>query len=397
MISRFTRRGQPLVALVLVLGSWVSARAMMFDGSAIAAVQLPAAAAAVAAVPVEFAGRSPRPDQEPAVQAGLSRPPQALLEPDYAFPEGATAWRAFPQGSDPAAGSSPATVRPAYSLEPDGLPIKLPRSALRRRAPLFGLLPSWILPSSPQPSKLASLQPDSGAPRPAEPAGGAATPASQRRWSADAWWMWRPGNRTRLTGGILTPSYGASQAGGVLRYRLDRGSGHRPNVYLRTTAALDGSRESEASLGVSARPIARMPLVAAIEARYTHTPSGRMIRPAGFIVTELPPIALPMGLRGEVYGQAGYVDGKFATPFADGQLRADHALLSLGSIDMRLGAGAWGGAQKGAWRLDAGPSFTLARPMGRSVSMRLAADWRFRVAGQASPGSGPAVTLSAGF
>ena len=122
-----------------------------------------------------------------------------------------------------------------------------------------------------------------------------------------------------------------------------------------------------------------------------------MIRPAGFIVTELPPLALPLGLRGEAYGQAGYVGGKFATPFADGQLRADRAFLSLARFDVRLGAGLWGGAQKGASRLDAGPSLTIGRPLGRSASMRLAADWRFRVAGKAAPGSGPAVTLSAGF
>jgi hypothetical protein len=396
MISRFARRGQPLVALVLVLGSWVSARAMMYDASAIPAISLPVAVAAVAPHPIAVGSRLRRADTVPAAPAGLSRAPLALVEPDYAFSEEQMGWRAFPPSPAPSAGSDAAMAHPEYSLDPVGRPVHLPRSALGRRAPLFGLLPSWILPSSPHPSKLATLQPDGAVPRPAEPAD-AASPATDRRWSADAWWMWRPGNRERLAGGILTPSYGASQAGGVLRYRLDRGSGHRPNVYLRTTAALDGSAESEASLGVSARPLARIPLVAAIEARYTNTPSGRMIRPAGFIVTELPPIALPMGLRGEAYGQAGYVGGKFATPFADGQLRADHAFLSLGTFDMRLGGGAWGGAQKGAWRLDAGPSLTLARPMGRSVSMRLAADWRFRVAGQASPGSGPAVTLSAGF
>ena len=396
MISRFARRGQPLVALVLVLGSWVSARAILYDGSGIPAIRVPVAVAAVAADPAELARVPLRTDQAPAAPAGLSRAPLALLEPDYAFPEETIAWQALPSSPAQSAGSGAAMAQPDYSLDPVGRPVRLARSVLNRRAPLFGLLPSWIMPSSPKSSKLASLQPDSAAPRPAEPAG-AVPPAVERRWSADAWWMWRPGRRTRLAGGILTPSYGASQAGAVLRYRLDRGSGHRPNVYLRTTAALDGSAQSEASLGVSARPLARIPLVAAIEARYTNSPSGRMIRPAGFIVTELPPIALPLGLRGEAYGQAGYVGGRFATPFADGQLRADHGFLSFGAFDMRLGGGVWGGAQKGAWRLDAGPSLTLARPMGRSVSMRLAADWRFRVAGQASPGSGPAVTLSAGF
>lgn len=245
-------------------------------------------------------------------------------------------------------------------------------------------------------SRLAALQPVSAAPQSADPAGQEPQYAGSR-WSADSWMLWRRGSRTRLTGGVLTPSYGASQAGSVLRYRLMRNSAHRPSAYLRITSALDSSAEREASLGLSARPFARIPLVAAAEARLTSTPGRRMIRPAGFIVTELPPFALPLGLRGEAYGQAGYVGGKFATPFADGQLRADRAFLSLAEFDVRLGAGLWGGAQKGASRLDAGPSLTIGSALGRSASMRLAADWRFRVAGKAAPGSGPAVTLSAGF
>ena len=39
---------------------------------------------------------------------------------------------------------------------------------------------------------------------------------------------------------------------------------------------------------------------------------------------------------------------------------------------------------------------TLAVPLG-SGGGRLTADWRFRVAGNAAPASGPALTLSAGF
>ncbi len=217
------------------------------------------------------------------------------------------------------------------------------------------------------------------------------------RWSADGWVLWRRGGQSRPAGGILTPSYGASQAGVVLRYRLAPESGHRPSLYLRATAALNGSGEREAALGLSARPLADVPLSLAGEARFTATPGSRMVRPAGFVVTELPPFALPLGLRGEFYGQAGYVGGKFASPFADGQLRIDRSLATLGGADMRLGGGLWGGAQKGASRLDAGPALTIGKPLGGPASMRLSADWRFRVAGKAAPGSGPAVTLSAGF
>jgi hypothetical protein len=64
---------------------------------------------------------------------------------------------------------------------------------------------------------------------------------------------------------------------------------------------------------------------------------------------------------------------------------------------VRAGAGAWGGAQKGASRLDLGPAATMGLGLGASASARLALDWRFRVTGDAAPSSGPALTLSAGF
>jgi hypothetical protein len=72
-------------------------------------------------------------------------------------------------------------------------------------------------------------------------------------------------------------------------------------------------------------------------------------------------------------------------------------LLSVGKVDTRIGAGIWGGVQKGAARLDAGPSASVAMPLGRGTNGRIAIDWRFRLAGEAVPDSGPALTLSAGF
>jgi hypothetical protein len=148
---------------------------------------------------------------------------------------------------------------------------------------------------------------------------------------------------------------------------------------------------------VSPRPLPGLPVIAALEGRLTEQGGARRIQPVAMAVTQLPYFALPGGLRGEAYVQAGYVAGRFATPFADGQFRVDRALFSLGKAEARLGGGLWGGAQKGAGRLDAGPSASLALPLGKGLFGRAAVDWRFRVAGDADPGSGPALTLSAGF
>lgn len=166
---------------------------------------------------------------------------------------------------------------------------------------------------------------------------------------------------------------------------------------MRTTSTLGVMRDSAAALGFSARPLAHVPVMTAVEGRLTQAGGGNVIQPIAMAVTELPPIALPLNLRAEAYAQGGYVGGKYATPFADGQLRIDHGLFQLGPVETRLGGGAWGGIQKGASRLDVGPSATLAFPLGGQTYGRLAFDWRFRVAGDAAPGSGPAVTLSAGF
>lgn len=220
---------------------------------------------------------------------------------------------------------------------------------------------------------------------------------SGRRWSADSWLLLRKGGNVSLASGFAPATYGASQFGAVLRYRLSPRSGHRPSAYLRTTAALNGSQEKEAAFGFSARPVSSFPLAVAAEMRATDQPGSRQVRPAVLGWTEIAPFTLPFGTRGEFYAQGGYVGGKLKTPFADGQLRVDRRMVELGRTDLRAGGGAWAGAQKGASRVDVGPTATVGVPISGSASARLGFDWRFRVTGNAEPKSGPALTLSAGF
>ncbi|MFT4054527.1 MAG: hypothetical protein QM681_08470 [Novosphingobium sp.] len=197
--------------------------------------------------------------------------------------------------------------------------------------------------------------------------------------------------------GAMPGTYGASQAGGILRYRLALASRHRPTIYLRSTATTGQVQETTAAVGLSARPFVSIPVVTALEGRMIDQMGQRRAQGAVMAITELPPFALLAGFRGEAYGQAGYVAGRYSTLFADGQFRADRGLLSLGAADLRVGGGLWGGAQKGAARFDAGPTASVAMPLARGINGRMAVDWRFRLAGDAVPGSGPALTLSAGF
>lgn len=217
------------------------------------------------------------------------------------------------------------------------------------------------------------------------------------RWSMDAWALVRDDGGAKPETGTLPATYGASQAGAVLRYRLALNSGHKPSIYLRTTSTLGSLNETSAALGMAARPFPAMPIVGAIEGRLVDQGGSRRVQPAAMAVTEIPPLALPGGVRAEIYGQAGYVGGRYATPFADGQLRVDRSVATLGRAEARLGGGAWGGIQQGASRLDAGPGLVVSAPLSPKVFGRLAIDWRFRVGGNAEPGSGPAMTVAAGF
>ena len=422
MMGGFSRRGQPLIVLVLVLGGWVSARAMMWDPSAVPPVGVPERSdVATLAIPAKELRPSPEavdskhradlaasllsvPDNSPMddiSRSVLDRDDTVVLsnesDSDVAPPSGhlarSEAWTL-------AAPRIELTRAPRESVPPKPVVMPVPPSIAAGHQLLWMAALSQI----PMPGVLLGMPEPAPRPVPFYPAGTEPLAMSKpggrsgaNRWSLDSWVLWRRGSTSAPSGGLLIPSYGASQAGAVLRFQLAPGSAMRPNAYLRTTAALNGSNEREVALGLALRPIARLPVSLQGEARYTSTPGAHALRPAVLAVTELPPFGLPMGMRGEIYGQAGYVGGKFATGFADGQLRLDHRLVQLGKADLRLGGGAWGGIQKGASRLDAGPSLTIGQPLGGPASIRLGADWRFRVAGKAAPGSGPAVTLSAGF
>jgi hypothetical protein len=403
MMRGWSRRGQPLVALVMVLGGWVSARAMMWDPGGLPSV-LPPVWSPLA--PVEIAAKTRQPsatlvyrtghvDAVPYSFANQSYPgqlPTSTFAPTPLMIQAPTIEAAFIE---------PPRVARQIVLPLSG-PVNLrvaPAIAANRQFLWTASLSQISMPSlllrmpDPAPAPVlftpAGLQPHGIGKRGTNPL--------TNRWAIDSWVLWRRGSNGAPFGGLLTPSYGASQAGAVLRFRLAPGSSLRPAIYLRTTAALNGSDEREAALGLSLRPLSLLPISLLGEARYTTAPGGHALRPAVLVVTGLPPVALPLGLRGEAYGQAGYVGGRFATGFADGQLRLDHRVVELGKADVRFGGGAWGGIQKGASRVDAGPTLTVGQPLGGPASIRLGADWRFRVAGKAAPGSGPAVTLSAGF
>ena len=386
--SRRRLRGQPLAALSLLLGVWVGARVITWEP--VLSGRVDAASRTVQALP-QGEGAPTQVDQ-PVRKAALSRSREPEWTPRRArfaqpqAPANVPVFAPEPFAEEPQARSMP-PVAPSLPLEKAAPGVLAPRIAAAHQMAWLAAVAQLPLP----PEAAAALAPQRDA-RPAT----AASKSPLSRWSADGWLLLRRGGSGISPGGGLLPALGASQAGAVVRYRLAPASPHRPSLYLRASSALREPRGEELAAGLALRPLPRLPIAAMAEARLTQTATGARVRPAAALVTELPPAELPGGLRAETYVQAGYVGGAGATAFIDGQARIEAPLASVGQFRLRAGVGTWGGAQKGASRLDVGPTATLAVPLGNGGG-RLSADWRFRVAGNAAPASGPALSLSAGF
>ena len=221
--------------------------------------------------------------------------------------------------------------------------------------------------------------------------------AKPRRFHVDAWLAWRPGTGIGrvATGGPAPTVYGGTQGGAAVRFDIATG-GMAPALYVRATHAPGLFAQSDLAAGVSARPILRLPVRLQAEARATRTGGETEVRPALIAVSGFAPVDLPAGFRLEGYGQAGWVGGRYATGFVDGQARLDRTAATLGGAQVRLGAGAWGGAQRFAGRLDVGPSLTLDLRQG-GLPARVTVDYRVPIAGNARPGSGVAVMVATGF
>ena len=211
-----------------------------------------------------------------------------------------------------------------------------------------------------------------------------------RRWSGSAWMLLRGGG-----GGAppLAPvgRIGGGQAGMRILYRLDdRG---RLAAAARISRAIGGPRQTEAALGLDWTPVTGVHLMA--ERRIAIDRGGRdafALGAAGGVYAL--PVATHWRLDG--YAEAGVVGARRRDPYADGAVRIGREVVLGGDASLAIGGGAWGAAQPRATRLDIGPSAALRLPV-RGRTFALAVDWRVRVAGDARPGSGPALTLGMDF
>jgi hypothetical protein len=207
-------------------------------------------------------------------------------------------------------------------------------------------------------------------------------PALAKDWSLSAWAFVRRGVGPQLaTGGML----GGSQIGARLSYRVR----DRLGVTARIYSPLANSRGAEAALGLEWQPLRSLPVRILAERRQAIGRDGRSafaVQAHGGVSERrvIGPVRL------DAYGQAGMVGTRSRDAFVDGAAR-----LGIPADDrIGVGVGAWGAAQPGVARLDLGPEASYRLP---ELGMRISASYRVRVAGDARPGSGPALTLSSDF
>ena len=189
------------------------------------------------------------------------------------------------------------------------------------------------------------------------------------------------GSRSLAPGGQL----GASQAGARLLYNFTR--------QIAASARLStpvGTRGGEAALGVRVHPLVNVPVWLTAErqqavGRFGGGRSAFALLLEGGVYDQ----PLPWRFTLDSYFQGGVVSVRHHDLFFDGGLTATRPLWGK----LSAGFGIWGGAQPHLARLDVGPRLTVR--VRKNLKVHL--DWRQKLAGNARPGSGPALTLAGDF
>ncbi len=371
------RRDAPALRfLLLCVGGWIVLRVMMLWNSALSLP--PDTAIAPWAPPSPFAAA------DPVVRARLLLPSTRGTARQRAAlpPRAVTSWGRTPDAPVPA----------GEEVVFDGLGAD--RHSLRLA------LMARLLPQAPGGAARSAVG-TGGAFLPFGPAAwaepGQGKPFWIRRqlssWSLGSWLYLRDGSGNAPDAIGAASQLGGSQAG--LRLAYGFGETGRTRAYGRATIAVQRPEQREIAFGLAFAPLARLPVDIAIEQRVA---AGREGRSALAVMASggVSEVALPAGFQLDAYAQAGVVGTRRRDGFADGAIVVDRRLGPDETAPLRLGALAAGAVQPGAARVDVGPRLTLRLPQVGEGG-RIALDWRQRIAGDARPESGLALTLAADF
>ena len=354
-------RGRPFAYVALTLSAWVGARVIMTmdDDDSIVSPPL-----ATAGLPLAIAGLATR--AQTAVPANGVQKLRAIRPVRRPHPHPITTNFGLPPAQDP--------------WQDGGRP-----SGLQ--------LPLWVAENSkPQsagrdtpPSIALALTGEAGPPE--------NRPRAPPRWGGEVYaysfWRFSTGNGPALAPGA---QYGGSQSGVV--GTIDPFGAHDRGLSLLARGSItpDGD-EREVALGFRWKPANNWPLTFSAERRLRADAPDRY---AAYLAGGVNAVPVARGWSLDAFGQAGYVTEQSGGGFFDAQARLTYPLKKLSGVPISAGGGAWTGGQKGARRLDIGPTFAAKVDAGPTTVL-IQLDWRLRAAGNAEPKNGLALTVSSGF
>ena len=323
--------------------------------------------------------------------AGAIMTPYGILMPYGSAPPADGQWPAMPQWAV-APPPHPRYRRqvidvPVPRYVPQRVPYPVMPQAAAPSAPLIGY--SLADGSPVYADTIARAAPRSSVetivPPPIATAGAAPTRGADR-WQLSAWAFLREA----LGGGQAAPGLapgsmlGGDQIGARLLYNHSKNWG----LSARASSAVGSVRGDEVALGLRYRPSPDTPLAFTIERREA-IGTGPAARSAFAAFVETGLYDRPLGaFRLDAYAQGGAVGIDDPQWFVDGAATATRPFWR----SLSGGAGMWGSAQPGVSRLDIGPRLSV--PLG---PVRVHADYRYRLTGNAAPDSGAAVTVAADF
>lgn len=218
----------------------------------------------------------------------------------------------------------------------------------------------------------------------------------EERWSGSAYTFLRASG---ASGATAAPVLGGGQSGALLAWSLDPLARQPVSAIARVSVANGDADSAQGAIGLSWRLTPNLSVAA--ERLVPLANGGRAawnLRLAGgYDTPERPGQGHWFDLS--AYGESGVVGERSRDLYAAGAIRAGERFAAAPRVGVWAGAGLWGSVQRSlgvtSSRLEAGPALrlTLAAP----VLLALSADYRIRIAGNALPDSGPALTVSTSF
>ncbi len=413
--GRDIARGRPLRALALLgggVGLWLAARGPVMQRDFRAATALREAhraaptgiAVAVAAMPLLLV---PIPATPPLLAEAIIPPAWAPPRRTQApTPTPASAERAGP-GFGPGFGPGPDRIVQSAGLAP-GIALPPPRSDAPAAPDGDTLATTAYAALANGDRRAAAMLFDAAA---------AAGPADPRRadwqrarrslgrhWSGEAAVLLRDAG---ATGPLVSPILGGGQVGANLAYTIDPLARHPFAVVARLNTALRAQKGALLSPGLDGGSAQ-----AAIGIRWTAYPgvtiSAERLQALGHDARSDWTLRIAGGAAHAATAQghadwSGYAAAGVlgnGDSYAGAQARLAMRLTPAGRIALVAGPAAWGSIQRTATattdRVDIGPSVQMRINTG-DIGFDVSADYRARIAGNAAPGSGPAITVSARF